>query len=95
MWSLGSRTPSEARALTASPRLPALVRAIALFVGSNDLYLRMILGLVHKALNFPDLNRVINYRILEVAVRPSSEVAGSNQPQEKKEGNLQSPRFTI
>ena len=66
----GSRTPSEARALTASPRLPALVRAIALLAGSNDPYLRMMLGLVHKALNCPDLNRVINYRILEVAVLP-------------------------
>ena len=29
-----------------------------------------MLGLVHKALNCPDLNRVINYRILEVAVLP-------------------------
>ena len=70
MWSLGSRTPSEARALTASPRLPALVRAIALLAGSNDPYLRMMLGLVHKALNCPDLNRVINSRILEVAILP-------------------------
>ena len=70
MWSLGSRTPSEARALTASPRLPALVRAIALLAGSNDPYLRMMLGLVHRALNCPDLNKVINYRTLEVAVLP-------------------------
>ena len=68
MCSLGSRTPSEARALTASPRLPALARAIALLAGSNDPYLRMMLGLVHKALNCPDLNKVINSRILEVAI---------------------------
>ena len=62
--------PSEARALTASPRLPALARAIALLAGLKDLYLRMMLGLVHKALNCPDLNRVIDSRILEVAVLP-------------------------
>ena len=70
MCSLGSRTPSEARALTASPRLPALARAIALLAGSNDPYLRTMLGLVHKALNCPDLNRVMNSRILEVAILP-------------------------
>ena len=70
MCSLGSKMPSEARALTASPRLPAFARAMALLAGSNDPYLRMMLGLVHKALNCPDLNRVINYRILEVAVLP-------------------------
>ena len=43
---------------------------MALLAGSNDPYLRMMLGLVHKALNCPDLNRVINYRTLEVAVLP-------------------------
>ena len=68
LW--GSKTLSEARALTASPRLPAFARAMALLAGSNDPYLRMMFGLSHRALNCPDLNRVINSRVLEVAVLP-------------------------
>ena len=37
----------------ASPRLPALVRAIALLAGSNDPYLRMMFDLVPQGLELP------------------------------------------
>ena len=94
MWSLGGlERPQRPEPFTASPRLPAFARAIALLAGSKDPYLRVTFGFSHRALTCPDLNRVINSRVLEVAVLPLRLLGSISLGRRRRASKA--PRFTI